>query len=193
MNEPSRREIRISDVDRSDAISVLGEHFADGRLTMTEYEERVQQATAAVSEGELEKIFSDLPRLEASRELVPYYSAREIDRMYRSGRNMRLGLLLSTVIGSSALAMLVNSVWANSAILLLLIPLVFVLLYVMKVGPQSWYDPSPKQLERQRFRELKMQQRAQQAQWKFERKQRTHQLTSSAMKFAQKRLNGTGQ
>lgn len=193
MNEPSRREIRISDVDRSDAISALGEHFADGRLTMTEYEERVQQATAAVSEGELEKIFSDLPKLEASRELVPYYSAREIDRMYRSGRNMRLGLLLSTVIGSSALAMLVNSVWANSAILLLLIPLVFVLLYVMKVGPQSWYEPSPEQLERQRFRELKMQQRAQQAQWKFERKQRTHQLTSSAMKFAQKRLNGTGQ
>lgn len=193
MNEPSRREIRISDVDRSDAISALGEHFADGPLTMTEYEERVQQATAAVSEGELEKIFSDLPKLEASRELVPYYSAREIDRMYRSGRNMRLGLLLSTVIGSSALAMLVNSVWANSAILLLLIPLVFVLLYVMKVGPQSWYEPSPEQLERQRFRELKMQQRAQQAQWKFERKQRTHQLTSSAMKFAQKRLNGTGQ
>ncbi|CAI37849.1 hypothetical membrane protein [Corynebacterium jeikeium] len=193
MNEPSRREIRISDVDRSDAISALGEHFADGRLTMTEYEERVQQATAAVSEGELEKIFSDLPKLEASRELVPYYSAREIDRMYRSGRNMRLGLLLSTVIGSSALAMLVNSVWANSAILLLLIPLVFVLLYVMKVDPQSWYEPSPEQLERQRFRELKMQQRAQQAQWKFERKQRTHQLTSSAMKFAQKRLNGTGQ
>lgn len=193
MNEPSRREIRISDVDRSDAISVLGEHFADGRLTMIEYEERVQQATAAVSEGELEQIFSDLPKLEASRELVPYYSAREIDRQYRSGRNMRLGLLLSTVIGSSALAMLVNSVWANSAILLLLIPLVFVLLYVMKVGPQSWYDPSPKQLERQRLRELKLQQRAQQAQWKFERKQRTHQLTSSAMKFAQKRLNGTGQ
>lgn len=193
MNEPSRREIRISDVDRSDAISALGEHFADGRLTMTEYEERVQQATAAVSEGELEKIFSDLPKLEASRELVPYYSAREIDRMYRSGRNMRLGLLLSTVIGSSALAMLFNGVWANSAILLLLIPLVFVLLYVMKVGPRAWYEPSPEQLERQRFRELKMQQRAQQAQWKFERKQRTHQLTSSAMKFAQKRLNGTGQ
>lgn len=193
MNEPSRREIRISDVDRSDAISALGEHFADGRLTMTEYEERVQQATAAVSEGELEQIFFDLPKLEASRELVPYYSAREIDRMYRSGRNMRLGLLLSTVIGSSALAMLFNGVWANSAILLLLIPLVFVLLYVMKVGPQSWYEPSPEQLERQRFRELKMQQRAQQAQWKFERKQRTHQLTSSAMKFAQKRLNGTGQ
>lgn len=81
MNEPSRREIRISDVDRSDAISALGEHFADGRLTMTEYEERVQQATAAVSEGELEQIFFDLPKLEASRELVPYYSAREIDRM----------------------------------------------------------------------------------------------------------------
>ncbi|WP_287861876.1 DUF1707 domain-containing protein [Corynebacterium sp.] len=71
MNEPSRRHIRISDVDRSNAISTLGEHFADGRLTMTEYEERVQQATAAVSEGELEQIFSDLPKLEASRELVP--------------------------------------------------------------------------------------------------------------------------
>lgn len=177
MNEPSRREIRISDVDRSDAISALGEHFADGRLTMSEYEERVQQATTSRSE----------------RELVPYYSAHEVDRQYRSGRNVRLGLLLSTVIGSSALAMLFNGVWANSAILLLLIPLVFVLLYVMKVGPRAWYEPSPEQLERQRFRELKMQQRAQQAQWKFERKQRTHQLTSSAMKFAQKRLNGTGQ
>lgn len=193
MNEPSRREIRISDVDRSDAISALGEHFADGRLTMSEYEERVQQATTSRSERELAQLFTDLPPLEASRELVPYYSAHEVDRQYRSVRNVRLGLLLSTVIGSSALAMLFNGVWANSAILLLLIPLVFVLLYVMKVGPRAWYEPSPEQLERQRFRELKMQQRAQQAQWKFERKQRTHQLTSSAMKFAQKRLNGTGQ
>lgn len=61
MNEPSRRHIRISDVDRSNAISTLGEHFADGRLTMTEYEERVQQATAAVSEGELEQIFPTFP------------------------------------------------------------------------------------------------------------------------------------
>lgn len=179
MNEPSRREIRISDVDRSDAISALGEHFADGRLTMSEYEERVQQATTSRSERELAQLFTDLPPLEASRELVPYYSAHEVDRQYRSGRNVRLGLLL-------------NGVWANSPILLLMIPLVFVLLYIMKVGPRAWYEPSPAQLERQRFRELKMQQRAQQAQWKFERKQRTHQLTSSAMKFAQKRLNGTG-
>lgn len=148
MNEPSRRHIRISDVDRSNAISTLGEHFADGRLTMTEYEERVQQATAAVSEGELEQIFSDLPKLEASRELVPYYSAREIDRLYRSGRNVRLGLLLSTVIGSSALAMLLNSMWEHSAILLLFIPAVFVMLYVMKVGPQNWYDPSQSEAAR---------------------------------------------
>lgn len=105
---------------------------------------------------------------------------------------MRLGLLLSTVIGSGGLAIAFAEAWANSAVLLLLIPLVFVLLYVMKVGPQSWYEPSPEQLERQRFRELKMQQRAQQEQWKFERKQRTHQLTTSAMNFAQKRFNGTG-
>lgn len=114
MNEPSRREIRISDVDRSDAISALGEHFADGRLTMSEYEERVQQATTSRSERELAQLFTDLPPLEASRELVPYYSAHEVDRQYRSGRNVRLGLLLSTVIGSSALAMLLNGVWANS-------------------------------------------------------------------------------
>lgn len=192
MNEPSRRDVRISDVDRSDAISALGEHFADGRLTMTEYEERVQQATMARAERELEQLFADLPPLEASRELVPYYSAREVERHYRSGRNVRLGLLLSTVIGSGGLAIVLAEAWANSAVLLLLIPLVFVLLYVMKVGPQSWYEPSPEQLERQRFRELKMQQRAQQEQWKFERKQRTHQLTTSAMKFAQKRFNGTG-
>lgn len=192
MSDPSHREIRVSDIDRSDAISVLGAHFADGRLAMSEYEERVQLATEAVSERELEQLFADLPPLSPTREVVPYYSDNEVDRHYRSGRNIRLGLLLSTVIGSTGLAIVLNSVWASSPVLLLLIPMVFVMLYVMKAGPKQWYEPSPRQLDRQRFQELKLQQRVQQAQWKFERKQRTHELTSSAMNFAQKRFNGTG-
>jgi hypothetical protein len=54
-------DIRISNAERDEAVSALGEHMATGRLTIAEYEERCGRAAAASTRGELEALFADLP------------------------------------------------------------------------------------------------------------------------------------
>jgi hypothetical protein len=57
--EPS--ELRISDTEREDAISKLGEHMSVGRLGVDEYGERTAKVAAAKTRGELLALFTDLP------------------------------------------------------------------------------------------------------------------------------------
>lgn len=85
---------------------------------------------------------------------------------------------LTTVTGVSA--------WA---LLLLIIPALFTVLYIMKVGPDSWYAPSPRQLERQQLKELQMARRMEGERRKAERDVIRDQLTGDAMSFAQRTLN----
>lgn len=54
-------EIRISDADREAAVTALGEHYASGRLTKDEYDERAGQAYAAKTASALRPLFADLP------------------------------------------------------------------------------------------------------------------------------------
>lgn len=54
-------EIRISNKERDEAVSTLGEHMSTGRLELAEYEERCGRAIAARTRGELEALFDDLP------------------------------------------------------------------------------------------------------------------------------------
>jgi hypothetical protein len=53
--------IRISNVERDEAVSALGEHLSTGRLELAEYEERCGVAAMARTRGELEALFADLP------------------------------------------------------------------------------------------------------------------------------------
>ena len=54
--------VRIGDAERDRAINDLGDHFAAGRLSTEEFEERVEQAIRARFNDELEPLFVDLPR-----------------------------------------------------------------------------------------------------------------------------------
>jgi TM2 domain-containing membrane protein YozV len=54
--------MRVGDDERRAAAASLGEHYAHGRLDAQEYEERVTAAYTARTAGELERLFSDLPR-----------------------------------------------------------------------------------------------------------------------------------
>ncbi len=56
-------EIRIGDAEREAAVTALGEHYAAGRLTKDEYDERAEQAWAARTSSALAPLFSDLPAL----------------------------------------------------------------------------------------------------------------------------------
>ena len=60
MNE--RSDLRIGDAEREAAVHALGDHFAEGRLTKDEYDERSSRAYASRTNAELWPLFTDLPR-----------------------------------------------------------------------------------------------------------------------------------
>jgi hypothetical protein len=59
-------ELRIGDDEREAAVRALGEHFAEGRLTKDEYDERSDKAWAARTRSALMPLFADLPRPEGA-------------------------------------------------------------------------------------------------------------------------------
>lgn len=54
-------EVRIGDAERDRAVTALGEHFAAGRITKDEFDERSDQATKARYAAEITPLFADLP------------------------------------------------------------------------------------------------------------------------------------
>jgi DUF1707 SHOCT-like domain len=54
-------QLRIGDAEREHAASALGEHYATGRLSKDEYEERSERVWAARFQTDLEPLFADLP------------------------------------------------------------------------------------------------------------------------------------
>lgn len=87
MNEtPDRRALRASDADRDQVAEALRQAAADGRLTLTELDERIEQLYAAKTYGELEPVVSDLPGVrlatpEAATGLAPRTPGRVPDRV----------------------------------------------------------------------------------------------------------------
>ena len=61
MSQDPRPGLRISDAEREAAVNALGEHFAAGRLTREEYDERSERAYAARTAAEVAPLFTDLP------------------------------------------------------------------------------------------------------------------------------------
>jgi hypothetical protein len=54
--------VRVGDADREAVAAQLREHFADGRLTLEELNERLDQAFAARTKADLNTVMRDLPR-----------------------------------------------------------------------------------------------------------------------------------
>lgn len=63
----SNRGTRASDADRERIAVALGGHYAAGRLTLEEFQERLDQAYAAKTLAELGDLMTDLPRTDLSR------------------------------------------------------------------------------------------------------------------------------
>ena len=58
---PGDARIRASDADRDRAAAALREHLAAGRLSIEEFDERLDRAYAAKTLGELDELMADLP------------------------------------------------------------------------------------------------------------------------------------
>ncbi|MGD0558976.1 MAG: DUF1707 domain-containing protein [Streptosporangiaceae bacterium] len=54
-------DIRVGDTERETTVNELREHFASGRLTQEEFNERVDQAFAAKTRSDLKAVMRDLP------------------------------------------------------------------------------------------------------------------------------------
>ena len=188
---------RIGDQERMDAMDTLGRALGEGRLNMGEFDERCRQVAEAQVHSDLDPILGDLPPQPAGgaveRQEVPsgdvFYSGREIMQARRSGKRMRAGVFWLGTVGALGLT-------ALHPVFLLIIPTLFILLYVMKVGPDSWYTPSLRQLEQQRRQEIKRRQLEiesakahQQAMMRVQRKDQFNQLTSDALDVAQNTIN----
>ncbi|MCO7221104.1 DUF1707 domain-containing protein [Klenkia sp. PcliD-1-E] len=61
-------ELRAADTDRTDVAEVLGRALQEGRLTVTEYDERLAAAYAARTHADLAVLTSDLPTPAPRRE-----------------------------------------------------------------------------------------------------------------------------
>jgi hypothetical protein len=58
---PAGRDLRIGTAEREQAVQLLTEHLAAGRLELAEFEERVDSVYAARTDSELAALFRDLP------------------------------------------------------------------------------------------------------------------------------------
>jgi hypothetical protein len=101
-----RREIRVSDAERDQAVAELSEHFQSGRLTQEEFEDRSGRALQARTESDLVGLFSDLPN-----NTVPVPPA--VDPDMRPWVPARLPLLRIVILGVIA-AGIVGSIFGGT-------------------------------------------------------------------------------
>jgi Domain of unknown function (DUF1707) len=86
---------RVSDADREQAVAWLQDHLLAGRLTLEEFSERVDQAYAAVGQGDLDRVRSGLPATEQlpvrrSRRRLTRFTGALVAHVVKRGR-LRLG------------------------------------------------------------------------------------------------------
>jgi DNA-binding transcriptional ArsR family regulator len=62
-DQPPAPGVRAGDADRDAAAAALGEHFAQGRLTLDELSARLDVTLTATTHGELSQVAHDLPDL----------------------------------------------------------------------------------------------------------------------------------
>lgn len=210
----SPNNLRLSDAERAEAMSALGEAFGQGRLSLDEYDSRCKAAAAANFRSDLAPLFQDIPQRPQLEPLVlggstvvprqaegemQVYTAQEIMQARRSGQRMRAGAFwlgtIGSIVGGAAIGVMGLEILGGLTIMLGM-PALFILLYVMKVGPDSWYQPSLRELERNRRQavvakqlELEAAQAYEQAQRKLERKAQIDRLTGDALDVAQQTVN----
>lgn len=192
---PSKLQLRLSDTDRADAFSRLTFAYGEGRLDLAEYDRRCDAVAEATIHGDLIPLFRDLPSKNTSAPAVQskevqVYTRGEIEQSRASGQRTRLGIFSLGSIGTIALTSVAGQPGfpGIGALIFLIIPTLFILLYVMKVGPDSWYTPSPRQLERERLREIQAERRVEEERRKALRSAKLDEISGSAMDLAQRTL-----
>lgn len=95
--------VRIGDAERDEALNRLGDHFAAGRLTREEFDERSETAMGARFDRDLEALFRDLPKAEPSTTTVVRRERPKAAAVLSSTVVLLVPLLVLAVVASIAL------------------------------------------------------------------------------------------
>jgi Domain of unknown function (DUF1707) len=119
----TRSDLRVSDADREATAASLREHFALGRLSHEEFEERLNAAFAAVTQRDLDAVTSDLPHVRTPVAPLPvagFTTGSQSGGRSRAGSqgrasNARRGLSLAFGLVSALVVLLVLTapLWLN--------------------------------------------------------------------------------
>lgn len=100
----SEDQLRIGDAEREQAAAALGEHYAQGRLSVEEHGERLDRIWAARTRADLGPVFRDLPGRSGPDAPPRTTSARR--PAYRCGGVRRSGLPTPIVVALAVLLVL---------------------------------------------------------------------------------------
>ena len=93
----TRPDLRIADADREAAAAFLREHYAQGRLTLEEFNQRLDAVFAATTQRQLSALTRDLPRTAVPSAPLPATSTADgrerARREHQPGRRARLGMI----------------------------------------------------------------------------------------------------
>jgi hypothetical protein len=64
-------DFRVSDAERNQVIDHLKRHTSDGRLTLEEFEDRLDETMAAKTAGDLRAVLRDLPPIQTGAVVTP--------------------------------------------------------------------------------------------------------------------------
>jgi hypothetical protein len=151
--------IRASDAEREQAADALREHYAAGRLSAEEFDERLDGAYQAATVRELAQVRRDLP------ELPPSPEVRRAELQRRQGELSRH--LLQRAGGAFTPFLICTVVWALSGASggfwpawLLIFPIVFLAQNLWRLyGPAPRLDRVQRELEHRGRRERRQRQR----------------------------------
>jgi len=132
---------RVSDEQRERAAQQLREHFAAGRLTEDELDERVQAVYSARTEKDLRKLLADLPRLPATPQEVKAELAQRRRHLQRR--------LIQETGGGIGLLIVCTVVWLASGATGQFWPIWVAIVVLIPLLRNTWrlYGPAP-QLDR---------------------------------------------
>ncbi len=120
--QTNQHQLRIGDTERDAAVTALGEHYAAGRITKDEFDERAAVAHAARTSAELWPLFSDLPQ-------SPPRASRPSTTPARSGHSVHPARRTPTPGRSSW--------WAGAKTL----PIVLILVGLVLLTGMPWFVP----------------------------------------------------